>query len=112
METVAGIYWGYERGVFLVLSGAGSRARGSSTPPPSIEMLREVLGRVGSSVEVVVAEKRCLSKDLITILKLRCDERGDGELAWVRHGEVIAKTGYGFHPEKIVPNTQRLLSLP
>ena len=101
-----------ERGVFLVLSGAGSRAWGSSTLPPSIEMLREVLATVGPSIEVVVSEKRCLAKGLITLLKLRCDERGDGEVAWVRHGEVIATTGYGFHPEKIVPNTQQLLSLP
>lgn len=103
-----------ERGVFLVLSGSGSGSRGSgpSTLPPSVEMLRAVLAQVEPSVEVVVAEKRCLARDLITLLKLRCDERGDGEVAWVRHGKLIATTGYGFHPEAILPNTQQLLSLP
>ena len=101
-----------ESGIFLVLSGAGSRASRSSRLPPAVEMLREVLGQVGSEVEVVVAEKRCLAQDLVALLKLRCDERGDGEVAWIRHGKIVATTGYGFHLEKIGPNTELLLSPP
>jgi hypothetical protein len=101
-----------ERGVFLVLSGQGSSALTPSKLPPSIHMLREVLSEVEPPLEVVVAEKRCLAKELIALLKLRCDERGDGEVAWVRHGEIIATTGYGFHPERVGPNTRQLLSLP
>jgi hypothetical protein len=101
-----------ERGVFLVLSGRGSSALTPSKLPPSIHMLREVLSEVEPPLEVVVAEKRCLAKELIALLKLRCDERGDGEVAWVRHGKIIATTGYGFHPERVGPNTRQLLSLP
>jgi hypothetical protein len=101
-----------DRGVFVVLSGAGSRALGPTKVPPSIWMLRELLGKTDPSLDVVVAEKHCLTKDLVVRLKLRCDDRGDGEMAWIRRGEIVATTGYGFHPEKIEPNTQRLLSLP
>jgi hypothetical protein len=101
-----------ERGVLVVLSGAGSRALSPSVVPPSIDMLREVLRQVEPPLDVFVAEKRCLTQELIELLKLRCDDRGDGEVAWVRSGEVIATTGYGFHPEAIAPHTRRLLSLP
>jgi hypothetical protein len=101
-----------ERGVLVVLSGAGSRALSPSVVPPSIDVLRQVLRQVAPPLEVLVAEKRCLTQEIIELLKLRCDDRGDGEVAWVRHGEVIATTGYGFHPEAIAPNTRRLLSLP
>jgi hypothetical protein len=101
-----------ERGVFLVLAGRGSLSHGPHTLPPSFEMLGHLLAAVPPSIEIVVADKGCIAADLASMLHLHCDNRGDGETAWVRNGRILATTGFGFHPEKIQGNTSALEAAP
>jgi hypothetical protein len=36
---------------------------------------------------------------------------GYGEVAWIKDGQIVRTTGWGYHPESFEPNTRLLLAL-
>jgi hypothetical protein len=80
--------------------------------PNAKTMLRELLREVPESVEIVVADVRCMSGEIGDLPELRCKLTGyGGETAWIRDGRIVALSGPHTW-ESIKPNTHALLSMP
>jgi hypothetical protein len=80
--------------------------------PNADTLLRELLRLAPGSLEIVVADAVCMSREITDLPEVRCKLRDGGEMAWVRSGQIVSVAGPGFQWESIEPNTRALVALP
>jgi hypothetical protein len=74
------------------------------------DMLAEILREAPRAFEIVVVERKCVSRDIMVLPEIDCPAYGK-EVAWIRNGSIVATANRG-ESKRIASNTRALAAMP